>query len=71
MKNTSDIGVGILRNIFQDRQNSIDNIVDLEIGKYILKFTVGDTSYFRLNIIQIFSIVRQKHLELVLTHSRS
>ena len=56
--NTSNIGVCILRNIFEDRNDSIDDIICLEIGNDILKLIVGDTSYLRFDVIEIFGVVR-------------
>lgn len=68
---TSDVGMSILGNIFQNRDNPIDDVICLDIRQNILQLTVGNASNLGLNIIEIFSIVGQKHLELLFTHRLS
>lgn len=68
---TSDVGMSILGDIFQNRDNPIDDVICLDVRQNILQLTVSNTSNLGLNIIEIFSIVRQKHLELLFTHRLS
>lgn len=63
--------MSILRDIFQDRDDSIDDVVDFKERKDVLKFVIGYTPDFGLDIVQIFSIVGQEHLELLFSHGFS
>lgn len=62
--------MSILWNVLQDGDDSIHDIVSLEVGNDVFQLAVGDTSDFRLDIVEVLSIVRQKHLELLFSHSR-
>lgn len=65
---TSNIGMCILWNIFQSRQYPVDDIICLKVRNNLCKFAICNASDLRLNIIEIFRVVRQKWLELFLTH---
>lgn len=60
--------MGILWYIFQDGDNSINNIIHFHKGKDILELIVGYTPDFWFNVIQIFGIVGQEHFELLFPH---
>lgn len=62
--------MSILRNVLQDGDNSIHDIVSLNVGNDVFQFAVGDTSDLRLDVVEVLSIVRQKHLELFFSHGR-
>ena len=65
---TSNIGMSILRNILQHRHYFVDNIISLKIWNNILQLTVSDASDLGLDVIEVFCIVRQEHLELFFSH---
>lgn len=67
---TSNVGVSVLRNVFEDWDDSIDDIISLKVGKDVFKFTISDTSDLWFDIIEILGVIRQKHFELFFAHGR-
>lgn len=61
--------MGILGDVFQNRDNPVDDVVCFEIRNDIFELPVGDASNLGLNIVEVFGVVRQEHFELFLSHS--
>ena len=55
---TSNVGVRVLRNVFEDWDDSVDDIISLKVGKDIFKFTISDTSDLWFDIIEVLGVIR-------------
>ena len=57
MCGTSDIGMGVLWDIFEYGDDPIDDILTLKIWNDIFEFAIGDASDFWFDVIEIFGII--------------
>lgn len=54
---TSNIRLRILRDGFEGRDDSIDDVLDLEEGNNLLKLIIGDASNFRLDVVDVLDVI--------------
>ena len=55
---TSNVGVSVLRNVFEDWDDSVDDIISLKVGKNVFKFTISNASDLWFDIIEILGVIR-------------
>ena len=67
---TSNVGVRVLRNVFEDWDDSVDDIISLKVGKDVFKFTICDASDLWFDIVEVLGVIRQQHFELFFSHGR-
>lgn len=65
---TSDVRLGILGDGFEGRDDSIDDILHIQVGNDLLQLIVGDASYLRLDVVYVLYIVAKKRFEILLAH---
>jgi hypothetical protein len=55
---TSNVGMCVLRYVFQSWEDAVDYIISFEVGYDFAEFTVCNASDLRLNVVKIFGVVR-------------
>ena len=63
--------MSVLRYIFKDRQDTVQDVIGFKIRNDIFEFAIGNAPNLGLNVVEILGIVWHEHLELVLAHSFS
>lgn len=65
---TSNIGLWVLRDGLECGEDSIDDIINFEVGYELFEFAIGDATNLRLNIVEVLDIIPKKRFEILFSH---
>lgn len=61
----------VLGEVFQSRNDPINNIIHINVLGQFLQFKAGNAADFRLDVVDVLYNIRKERLEVLLTHSFS